>query len=135
MTDLDTAAIARGAVIAAAIALPAALILLLDEGSSLRGALILTIVGAFGLGGYVAGRMAPGRALVNGGIAALVPAVALLVLTIAVQQARGTSLKALSIPFSLLLALSCGVLGGLVAHRAMVGEEPARAAESGEGER
>jgi putative membrane protein (TIGR04086 family) len=123
-SDLDARAIGRGAGVAAAIALPAAIIQnLVAEGSSLRGLLFLVIAAAFGVGGWVAGRARPDRALTHGGLAGLAGYLGVLAITILIRLARGAGPALAGIPLALLIALSCGLLGGYVAFRRGANDE------------
>jgi hypothetical protein len=118
VSDLDTTAIARGAGTAAAVALPAAVVQnLVSEGSSLRSLLFLVIAAGFGLGGWVAGRARPARAMTHGGVAAVLGYAGVLVVSIVVRLARGAGVALAGIPLPALIALSCGVIGGYVAYR------------------
>lgn len=118
MTDLDLAAVARGAGLAAAVALPAAVVQnLAPERSSLRPLLFLVIAGAFGVGGWLAGRDHPERALTHGGLAALAGYLGVLAVTILVRLGRGAGPALAGVPLSMLIAVSCGLLGGYVAYR------------------
>jgi putative membrane protein (TIGR04086 family) len=123
MNDLDPSAIVRGAVLAAAIALPAAVISnLVDERSSLRSLLFLVTAGAFALGGWRAGREHPDRALTHGGLAGLAGYVAVLIVSILVRTARGATVSLATVPLPLFISVSCGVLGGYLAFRQSLGE-------------
>jgi putative membrane protein (TIGR04086 family) len=134
MNDLDPSAIVRGAVTAAAIALPAVIIQnLVDEHSSLRGLLTLLIAGAFALGGFQAGRVHPARAMTHGGLAALLGAAALALVSILTRTARGASVSPGNLVVALGICLSCGVLGGYLAYRqdTVTPDDADRTAEAG----
>jgi putative membrane protein (TIGR04086 family) len=118
MSDLDLSAIAKGAGIAALIAVPAGIAQNLTErGSSLAFALFLVVVLALVAGGYVAGREQPDRALTHGGLAALALYLAVQLLGIVLRVARGDAVTWVSIPLIGLLSASCGVIGGYLAFR------------------
>lgn len=118
MRDLNLRAIGRGAIITAVIAVPAGIAQnLIDRASSVSFALFLVVVLALGLGGWVAGRDEPTRALTHGGLAALTVYLAVQSLGIVLRLARGENVTWISIPLVALLAVSCGVIGGYVAFR------------------
>lgn len=113
---LDTTAVARGALVAACIAVPAGIAQnMVGRGSSLSFALFLVTVFGLGAGGYVAGRQALDRALTTGGAAALAVYVVVQTIGVALRLARGEDVSWASIPLVALLSLSCGVIGGYVA--------------------
>jgi putative membrane protein (TIGR04086 family) len=117
MSGLDPRAAGRGALIAVAVALPAAVIQNVVTGSSLRSLLFLVIIGAFAVGGWVAGRSRPDRALTNGAAAAMAGYLAVLAISTMVRLGRGAGPALAAVPLSMLIALSCGLLGGYVAFR------------------
>jgi len=118
MNDLDLRAIAKGAGVAAIIAVPAGIAQnLIDRGSSAAFGLFLVVVLALVAGGFVAGREQPDRALTHGGLAALALYAAVQLLGIVLRVARGETVTWVSIPLIALLSASCGVIGGYVAFR------------------
>lgn len=121
MGNLNLGAIARGAAVTAVFAVPAGIAQnLIDRESSLSFALFLVVVLALGVGGWVAGREAPDRALTHGGLAALTVYVVVQAFGIVLRLARGEAVTWVSIPLVALLAGSCGVIGGYVAFRQAV---------------
>lgn len=119
MTDaLDRGAIVHGAVAAAVIAVPAGVVSsLVGETSSLRGPMLLVIVFGMVVGGFVAGRDRPERALVHGGLAALAVYVTVQTIGVVLRLARGATLAWLTYPLVALLSISCGIMGGYLAFR------------------
>lgn len=121
MGNLNLGAIARGAAVTAVFAVPAGIVQnLIDRESSLSFALFLVVVLALGVGGWVAGREVPDRALTHGGLAALTVYVLVQAFGIVLRLARGETVTWVSIPLVALLAGSCGVIGGYVAFRQAV---------------
>ncbi len=118
MNDLNLTAIAKGTGVAAVVAVPAGIAQnLIDRGSSAAFALFLVVVVALVVGGYVAGKDEPERALTHGGLAALALYVAVQLLGIVLRVARGEPVTWVSIPLIGLLSASCGVIGGYIAFR------------------
>lgn len=127
LSVLRDAAVLRGAAVAAIIALAGGIAgAALPERSALTAAALVVILAGMGLGGYLAGRAQPDVALTAGGVAALVAAAALQVLSVVVALIRGRALgfgTVLTIVFVQLLCTSCGVVGGYVAFRRSVGSQ------------
>ena len=120
MSDLDPPALAKGVFVALAIALPARLIADVVEGSA-RNLVIVLIYVALGLGGYVAGQKVPVRAITHGGIVGALAAIPVQATSIALtvgDAADGRSNSPITgAAFSVLIAASCGILGGYLAFR------------------
>lgn len=113
---LDRMAVARGALVAAAVAVPAGIAQnLVGRGSSLSFALFVVTVLGLGAGGYVAAREALDRPLTTGGAAALAVYLAVQAIGVVLRLSRGEDVSWASIPLVALLSLSCGVIGGYVA--------------------
>ena len=119
-SQLERGAVLVGAAVAMAVALPTALVAeaVVDDGDSALGPpLFALVLVGFGLGGFVAGRRAPGAPLSNGAVAALA--------AYAVIQGAGAVRRAVvedpvSVPavvFAALLASSTGLLGAFLASR------------------
>ena len=118
MNDLDFRAIGKGAGAAAAIAVPAGIVQnLLDRGSSAAFATFLIIMLALCMGGFIAGREAPDRAMTHGGLAALIAYLVVQVLGAISRLARGDTVTWIAIPLIAMLSMSCGVVGGYIAFR------------------
>ena len=116
--SIDRGAIAHGAVTAAVIAVPAAVVsAVVDQSSSLRGLMLLVTVLGMVAGGFVAGRDVPERALVHGGVAALAVYVTVQTVGAVLRLARGASVAWLTYPVLALLSISCGIMGGYLAFR------------------
>ena len=123
---LDRGAILHGAIAAAVIAVPAGVVQnVVAEGSSVRFFMFLLVVVGFIAGGFVAGRDAPERALVHGGLAALAVYLSVQTIGIVLRLARGVAITWIGIPLIALLSISCGIMGGYFAFRRSVrGLEP-----------
>ena len=120
MALLEPRAIGIGAVVAGAVALPAALVAQVvvdDAESNLSFPFFALVLFGFAAGGFAAARHAPDAPFSNGAIAALV---AFLVI-----QGIGAIRRAIvddpvgvtSVLFNMLLAFSAGMLGAVVADR------------------
>lgn len=120
MADLDRRAIGLGAVVAMAIALPAALVaqvLVDDADDGLVFVFFTLVLVGFAVGGFVAARRAPTAPFSNAALAAL--------LAFAVIQGVGAVRRHLidddvqwaGVLFAALLAYAAGLLGALVAGR------------------
>lgn len=127
MTDLiDAKAVAIGAAVTVAIAVPAALVAQtlddagsVDDNSSVLMGIFAAILLAMAVGGHIAARLRPDAPLTNSALAAL--AAYLLVQGIGAARlvAAGEPVSWVAIPFFALLSAASGMTGGLVAdHRA-----------------
>lgn len=123
---VDLRAVALGALMTLAIAVPAALLAqtldeagTLDDDSGWLLVLFAVILGGMVAGGYVAASNRPDAPLTNSALAALA-AYALVQTVSAVRLlAEGDDVTWLAIPFFALLASASGMAGGLLAdHRA-----------------
>jgi hypothetical protein len=117
VSDLDTTAIARGAGVALAIALPAAIVQNLAGEGSLRSLAFLVSLVGFGIGGYLAAGVEPNRGMTYGGLAGLAACLVVLAFGILHRSIVGKPISWISLPFLALLALSSGLIGGYVAFR------------------
>lgn len=120
MAVVDARAVGIGAVVAIAVALPAALVAQVvvdDAGDSLSFVFFALVLFGFAAGGFAAARHEPDAPFTNGALAAL--------LAFAVVQGLGAVRRAIiddpvslgSVLFAVLLALPAGVLGAVVADR------------------
>jgi putative membrane protein (TIGR04086 family) len=121
VTALDPRAVAVGALVIVAVALPLALADAAQRGDDARGDLTLVVfvvtLGAFVAGGYLAARRAPTSPYSNGAVAALAGFAVVSVLGVLSRAARGEAVSVTRIVFSGLLAYACGLLGGGLASR------------------
>ena len=118
--QLDRRAVAVGAAVAMAIALPAALLaeaLVDDEESALGPPLFLLVLVGFGLGGFVAARRAPAAPLSNGAVAALAAYVIIQGVGVVRRVIADETVSPAGIVFAALLASSTGLLGAFLARR------------------
>lgn len=129
MTALDGRAIGTGALAAAAVCLPAALLGQTvadaggEDGTGRSPLVVVSFVGVllgFVLGGYVAGRMAPRAPYSNAAFAALGAFAAIQVVSVALRASRGDDIAVVTILFNVLIAYACGLAGGLIASRRRV---------------
>lgn len=120
MAVLDARAVGVGAVVAGAVALPAALVaqvVVQDAESNFSIVFFALVLVGFAAGGFAAARHAPDAPFSNGAVAAL--------LAFVVIQGIGAIRLAIvddpvtlsSVLFTLLLAFSSGMLGAVVADR------------------
>jgi hypothetical protein len=117
---IDPGAILRGAAVAAGIGLVFGVAgHLTPTDSSWSSVLVLAVLVGMGVGGWVAARPQPRRALTAGGVAGLVAGVVLQVLNVGWAAIRGTldANSIVTVVFVLLVASSLGCLGGYVAFR------------------
>lgn len=121
MRIVDLGAVARGAAVAVAISLPAALLGLVvvddADNDNLVFAFLVAVLAGLGAGGYVAARRVPSAPLLHGAVAALVAFALIQGAGLIRRVASGDSFSLTSIAFAALLAYSCGLLGGLAASR------------------
>ena len=120
MAVLDQRAIGLGAVVAIAVALPAALVaqVVVDDAESPWSLLFFAVVlVGFGLGGYAAARAVPQAPFTNGALAAIV-AYALVQGIGAVRLIiEDDPPEIVTIAFAALMAFSSGLVGALLAAR------------------
>jgi predicted permease len=120
---LDPRAVGAGAVLAVAVALPAALIGEAaadgdDDPSGLVLLCFLAVLLAFVAGGWLAARRAPDAPYSNGAVAALAGFVVIQVGGIIATVVQDEPVRGASIAFSALLATASGLVGSLLATRA-----------------
>ncbi len=123
---LDLRAVATGAAVALAIAVPAALLAQVldqadrvDDDSSWLLVLFGAIVVGMGIGGYVAATRRMDAPLTNSAVAALAAYLLVQILGAVRLLSSGDSVTWAAIPFFALLSASAGMVGGLFAdHRA-----------------
>jgi hypothetical protein len=115
---LDWRAVGVGALVAAAITVPAALVQqALDRGSTLTYVLFAAIVVGLVVAGGVAGRLAGERCPQHGALAAVVSYLAIQLVGAVVRLVRGDSINVVSYLVVALLAASCGTIGGYLVDR------------------
>jgi putative membrane protein (TIGR04086 family) len=115
--SIDMTAVARGALVALVIAVPAVIAYnALAPGAGRSLAYIATIAG-FGVGGYVAGTDQPRRGLSHGGLTGLAAGLVVILVGAVRRSAMGEPVAWSSQPFLALLASSSGAIGGYVAFR------------------
>lgn len=86
--------------------------------SSLKGLLLLVILGGFAFGGAVAAKAAPAdRPLTHGAATGAAAAAAYLVILVVARLAMGDPIAAISLAFVALIGVSCGILGAELGHR------------------
>jgi putative membrane protein (TIGR04086 family) len=114
----DWAAIATGAALTLLFAVPADLVKRdLSSGSSWNGLFFAIVLGAFGLGGAVAGRTSQRRYLTVGAVTGLGAIAIYLVVGLAARAATGTDVRVTSLVFTALLGMCCGMLGADIGAR------------------
>ncbi len=119
-TGLQPAALAFGAAVAVAIAVPAQLIgqvVVADDADGLLFAVYVLVLVGFAVGGAAAARRAPDAPLSNAAVAALAAFAAVQAVGVALRLARGDDIPVLAVVFNGLLAYGAGLLGGAVAGR------------------
>jgi len=115
---VDTRAVARGALVGAAISLPAAIVQnVAPSDSSLRGLALAVILVALGWCGWVAAKAAGDRTLVHGALAALSAFVIVQAIGVVLRVARGDTVHPVAIVFTALLSASCGMIGAELGYR------------------
>ena len=121
MPAVDRRAVLIGALVAAAVVLPAAFLnaaVAPDEGDDASAAVYLAyllILGGFFVGGFVAGRLQPNTPLVHGAVAAALAYLVLQGAFVVRRVVAGESVAVFGIVFLTLLVASCGMGGGLLA--------------------
>jgi putative membrane protein (TIGR04086 family) len=119
MLQLD--AVLKGMAVAIVISLPVAIVANVvqddDADSVWLTPLFFTVLVAFVLAGFVAGRGATKYPYTNGAIAALAGFVVMAVISIAVQIADGESIGVGRIVGTGLLSYGCGLTGGVAGAR------------------
>lgn len=129
---LDVRAVAVGALVTLAIAVPAAIVAqILDEAGSVDDdsswlmVLFVVILTGMVLGGYVAGSRRPDAPLTNSALAALAAYLLVQAIGAARLLAEGDEVTWVAIPFFALLSAASGMAGGLLAdHRARTPRRP-----------
>lgn len=128
-TLFDARAVGAGALLAIAVALPAAIAAQVVAGDSAGPpAVVLSVVALAGLsfGGFRAARRAPAGPLANGAVAALAAFGAIQGLGIVRRLATGDALPdPAGLAFAGLLACSCGLVGAVASRRRETVERPA----------
>ena len=120
---LDWRAVATGAAVAVAIAVPAALVgeRLSESGGGEPSNAVFIFFGAvitgFLVGGYVAARRAPSAPHVNGALAALAAYLLVQGVGVALRLAEGEPVNVVQLVFNGLVAYAAGLVGGMVAAR------------------
>ena len=116
---VDLRAVAFGAAVVLAVAVPVALIgsLVLDEGSDGVFLFVLPILAAYVLGGFVAGSKRPDRPLTNGAVAAFAGFAVAQAVSAVVQAVQDESVSSVAVLFNALLSANLGLLGGWLAER------------------
>jgi hypothetical protein len=115
LAGVDGPATARGGALATVIALPAALVqLLAGSGAVVTTAMLPVIFVGFGVGGYVATSRADVSRLASGTAASVIAFAVVQVLWLAAREASLTIGALVTIGFRVLLAASCGVVGGWI---------------------
>ena len=115
---LDRRAVATGAIVGLAVAVPTIVISSVADVDPRSNAVFLPfLIYLAGLvaGGWRAGRIQPDAPLSNGGVAAIVAYAVLAVVVSVIRVASDRSLDVVSLAFNAFLAASAGILGGLVA--------------------
>jgi putative membrane protein (TIGR04086 family) len=129
-TEVDVPAVGRGAVVGAALALPAAIVQnLVPSDSSLRSLMLAVIVVALAWCGWVAAKAAGRDVVLHGGLAALAAFVIVQLIGVVLRFARGEALHPVAIVFTALLSTICGMIGAHLGLR----REQRREASSPEG--
>lgn len=116
---MNLPAVATGAAVGLAVAVPAALVarVALDDDSALVLALFVAVLAGFALGGAVAASRRPDAALLHGAAAGVAAYLVVLVLGAVAHAVDGEELRPLTYLVNLVLAGAMGALGGLVAER------------------
>lgn len=121
MPAVGLRAVALGAAVAVALALPLAVAdTAAREGGEAGPLSLLAFVGtlvAFVVGGYVAARRAPASPYSTSALAAVAGYVVVAGIGVASRSVRGDGVSITRIAFSGLLAYACGLLGGGLASR------------------
>ncbi len=119
MSDLlDGRAVAAGAIIGLAVAVPTIVISSiadLDARSNAVFVPFLVYLAGLVAGGWRAGRLRPDAPLSNGGVAAVAAYAALAVVASVIRVMSDRSLDVVSLAINAFLAASAGILGGLIA--------------------
>lgn len=111
-------AVGRGAALALAIVVPAALLQLLIGVGALRSALFIVVLVGFGAGGRRAARLGGAAPYTNAAVAALVAFVVAQVVGLVVSVASGgAGPTPVRVAFLAMLATSCGMVGAWLALR------------------
>ena len=134
LSPLHPQAIGRGAVTTAVLCGPLAIVNSLaqsgrDTPSPTVGALFsLLILMSAAVGGWVAGRHAPGRALPNGAAAAALGYLVVQVIGLVVAASSGgfDGLALIGVAYLTLLMATCGMIGAAIANRVHRRERPDR---------
>gem|GEM_PF-5036649 len=130
---LDPAGVARGAVIALVIAIPAGIALrVVGPESGSQGLLFLVVLIGFAIGGAVAASTNPDRYLTQASAASLVAVVVFLIVGLVDRAVSGRSVNVVSLAFTALLAVSSGILGAELGERRRL--RAAAASDDGEHE-
>jgi len=111
-------AVAVGAALALAVAVPTIVVSSLvgvDSESNLVFVLYLVYLAGQTVGGWMAARRQPDAPLSNGAMAALVAYAVLIGAASIIRVVRGDSLNTVSLVVNTFLAVSAGILGGLIA--------------------
>lgn len=125
MRELDAAAVLRGALVGAVLIVPGAILSRVvsgdDEVPALGIAAFLLLVVGFVLAGWAAGTQpaAERTPVQHGTVAAAAALVVVQVFAVLSRIAAGDSIRPVSIIANLLLAASCGAVGGLLAARSI----------------
>lgn len=118
--SIDVRAIGRGALVAAAVCLPLALIGQVvsgDDGTPAPAVLFVAVLVGFAIGGFVAARVSAGLPYTDAALAALAAFVVIQGTAALVAVARGDTPSLPAVAFSAVLAIGAGVAGGLAAVR------------------
>lgn len=121
---IDWRAVGIGAIVALAVAAPAALVAqalysadAISDGSNWVFVFTAVILCGCALGGFVAGRKRPDAPLSHGALAALAAFVIVQGIGVAVRLVDGDTIDAVKIVFNAMLSAAVGLLGGLLATR------------------
>ena len=116
---IDRAAVLRGTGAALILAVPAGFASrAVGPTSSLKGLLLIVILGGFAWGGAVAAKAAPAnRPLTHGAATGAAAAAIYLVILVVARLALGDPIAAISLAFVALIGVSCGILGAELSHR------------------
>lgn len=115
-TGIDWRVAISGALVGAAISLPAGIVArLAGERSALSYLAALVIFVGLASGGYAAAQRRLDLALAHGALAGLLAYVGVQAIGVVTSLARGETLRPLGYPLLALLATSCGVIGAFVA--------------------